>query len=216
MGLNIIDLLLPRETKFFDLLSELSDHLITGCTIFRDLVVKIEGLPEEEIRKRLLAIKDCEQKGDTVRNQIMDDLWRTFITPIDREDIHTLAINMEKSLDILHGISRKIEIYRINHIPVNACTFAEIIVDIAKIQHGLVRDLKDRKNVQEKVKAMHRLEHRADELFHESIAGLFTGDEKYQTVENTKFKEFYEQLEAVVDSIDYIGKLIQGIRMKQG
>ncbi len=215
MGLNIIDLLLPRETKFFTLLSQLSDHLNTGCVTFRDLLMLIESLSEDEIRKRLLAIKDFEQKGDTAKNAIMDELWRTFITPIDREDIHTLAINMEKTLDILYGVARKIEIYNIRKIPVNACTFAEIIVDISALQCELVHNLKEKKYLRDKVDAMHDLEHRADELYHRSIAGLF-GGEKYQTVENMKLKEFYEHLEAVVDSIDYIGKLIQGIRMKQG
>jgi len=216
MGLSIIDLLLPRETKFFVLLEQLSDHLMVGCTIFRELIVQIEGLSEEEIKKRLLIIKDCEQKSDQSKTAIMDELWRAFITPIDREDIHTLAINMERSLDILNGTSRKIETFHIRKIPVSACTFADIIVDIAKLQSELVHGLQAKKDVREKVEAMHSLEHRADELFHDSIAALFNNEEKYQTVENMKFKEFYEHLESVVDSIDYIGKLIHGIRMKQG
>ena len=216
MGLSILDLLLPRETKFFDLLSQLSDHLAVGCTIFRDLVVQLEGLSEEEIKKRLLIIKDCEQKSDDAKGAIMDALWRSFITPIDREDIHVLAINMERSLDILNGTSRKIEIYHLRKLPVSACSFADIIVDIAKLQGELVHGLREKKDVREKVEAMHDLEHRADDLYHTSLAALFNVDEKYYSVENMKFKEFYEHLEAVVDSIDYIGKLIHGIRMKQG
>ncbi len=216
MGLRIIDLLLPRETKFFMLLSRLSDHLAEGCATFRDLMVQIEGLSDEEIKKRLLTIKDFEQKGDTTKNEIMDELWRAFITPIDREDIHTLAINMERSLDILYGTSRKIEIYRLRKLPVNVCAFADIIVEAAKLQGELVHGLAAKHDVRVKVEAMHDLEHRADELFHESLAGLFNSEERYQTVENMKLKELYEHLESAVDSIDYIGKLIHGIRMKQG
>lgn len=216
MGLSIIDLLLPRETKFFHLLNQLSDHLTVGCTVFRDLILQIEGLSEDEIKKRLLSIKDCEQKSDDAKGAIMDELWRAFITPIDREDIHVLAINLERSLDILNGMSRKIEIFNIRKIPVNACKFADIIVDIAKLQGELVHGLRKKKDVRDKVLSMHGLEHRADELFHASLAALFNDNEKYQTVENMKWKEFYEHLESVVDSIDYIGKLIHGIRMKQG
>ncbi|MFA6470404.1 MAG: DUF47 family protein [Candidatus Latescibacterota bacterium] len=216
MGISIIDLLLPRETKFFVLLSHLSDHLLTGCTIFRDLLVKIEAMSEEEIKKHVLIIKECEQKSDESKGEIMDALWRTFITPIDREDIHTLAINMERTLDVLNGTSRKIEIFHIRKIPVNACIFANIIVNIAKLQSELVHGLQAKKDVREKVEAMHSLEHQADELYHISLAGLYNDDERYQTVENMKFRELYEHLEAVVDSIDYIGKLIHGIRMKQG
>jgi uncharacterized protein len=217
MGLRIIDLLLPRETKFFDLLSELSDHLTVGCTIFRDLIVQIEGLSEDEIKKRLLIIKDCEQKIDSTKAAIIDALWRSFITPIDRDDIHTLAMNMERALDVLNGTSRKIEIFHLRKMPVSACRFADIIVDIAKLQRELVHGLQaKKKDVREKVEEMHDLEHRADELFHNSLATLFNSEEIYHTVENMKFKELYEHLESVVDSIDYIGKLIHGIRMKQG
>jgi uncharacterized protein len=216
MKLNIIDLLLPRETKFFDLLEQLSDDLRTGCNIFRDLVVQIESLTEDEINKRLIIIKDCEHKSDVVKTAIMDELWRSFITPIDREDIHTLAINMERSLDILNGTSRKIEIYNIRKIPVNAVKFADIIIEIAQLQSELVHGLRTKKDVRKKVEAMHALEHRADELFHISLATLFNCDDTYHTVENMKLKELYEHLETVVDSIDYIGKLVHGIRMKQG
>jgi uncharacterized protein len=216
MGLNIIDLLLPRETKFFDLLSQLSDQLTVGCTIFRDLLMQIEHLSEDEIKKRLLIIKDCEQKSDESKMAINDLLWRSFITPIDREDIHTLAINMERALDILNGTSRKIEIFSIRKIPVSACKFADIIVEIAKLQGELVHGLRTKNDVRRQVEAMHDLEHQADELYHTSLVGLFGGDDKYHTVENMKFKEFYEHLEAIVDSIDYIGKLIHGIRIKQG
>jgi uncharacterized protein len=214
--LRIFDLLLPREMKFFDLLSNLSDHLTLGCTIFRDLIVQLEGLSEDEIKKRLIIIKDCEQKSDELKEAIMDELWRAFITPIDREDIHTLTINMEKTLDILNGTSRKIEIYGLRNLPINACTFADIIVDISKLQRDLVHGLHAKNDVRDKVLAMHNLEHKADELFHESLAGLFNDQEKYQTVENMKLKEFYEHLEMVVDSIDYIGKLIHVLRVKQG
>jgi len=214
--LKLLDLLLPREMKFFDLLSSLSDQLLLGSNIFRDLIIQLEGLSEEEIKKRILIIKDCEQKSDELKGEIMDELWRAFITPLDREDIHTLAINIERSLDILNGTSRKIEIFNLRNMPVNACNFANIIVDISKIQCELVHGLKDKNDVRDKVISMHDLEHRADELFHDSLAGLFNNQEKYQTIENMKLKEFYEHLEMVVDSIDYIGKLIHGIRVKQG
>lgn len=217
MGLSIIDLLLPRETKFFDLLSQLSDHLTVGCTVFRDLVMQIEELSEEEIKKRLLIIKDCEQKSDDTKGAIIDALWRSFITPIDRDDIHTLAMNIERALDVLNGTSRKIETFRIRKMTASARELANIIVEIAELQGDLVHGLQTKKKgVREKAEAMHDLEHRADEVFHNSVAALFNSEEKYHTVENMKYKELYEHLESVVDSIDYIGKLIHGIRMKQG
>lgn len=216
MRFNLFDLLLPRETKFFHLLVQMGDLLIMSCHTFRDLVVQIESLSDEEVRKRLFAIKDCEHKGDILEVQILNELDRTFITPIDREDIQTMTLQLDKSLDILNGISRKIEMYNIKQMPLNVCKFADIIAGISTLAGELIRDLESKKDVKEKVEAMHRLENQGDDLFHASLGELFGSEEKFQTIEMTKFKEVYEHLEAVIDSIDYFGKLIRGIRMKQG
>jgi uncharacterized protein len=98
----------------------------------------------------------------------------------------------------------------------NVCKFADIIANIATLAGELIHDLQHKKDVKEKVEAMHKLENLGDDQFHASMAELFGGEEKYQTIEMTKFKEVYEHLEAVIDSIDYFGKLIRGIHMKQG
>jgi len=108
MGLNIFDLLLPRETKFFGYMDQQAQFLVKGAHIFQDLVNNIQNLSEEQIKAKLTEIKDCESKGDKVERQIIDELGKTFITPIDREDIHTLAINVDRALDILNSISRKV------------------------------------------------------------------------------------------------------------
>jgi len=218
MGLKIIDLLLPRETKFFDYLEELGNHIVSSSTALRDLVVQIESLSEDEIKKRLYAIKDYEVKGDVVEMTIINELSQCFITPLDREDIHMLAINMDKPLDVLKGISRKMDIYHVRKMPVNACKFADIIVNIAKLQYELICDLRTTKQkAKKKLESMHRLENQADELFQDSLAELFGKDgNDCPTIETIKTKELYEMLEAVVDSIDYIGKLVRGIMIKHG
>ena len=216
MRFNLIDLLLPRETKFFTLLDQMGDLLRDSTRTFRDLVVGIETLSDEEIRQRLSIIKDCEQRGDKLEATILDELDGTFITPIDREDIQTMTLQLDKSLDILNSISRKVEMYNMREVPVHICKFAEILASIALLACELIHDLRAKKDVKTKVDAMHKLENEADDLFHVSMAELFSGDDPYQTKEMTKFKEFYEHLETAVDSIDYFGKLVRGIRMKQG
>jgi uncharacterized protein len=216
MRFSLIDLLLPRETKFYTLLEQMGDLLLVGTRTFRDLVVEIDVLSDEEIRKRLYTIKDCEQRGDKLEVNILDELDGTFITPIDREDIQTMTLQIDKSLDILNSISRKVEMYNMRKAPVNLCKFAEIIADIASLACELIHDLRAKKDVKNKVEAMHKLENEADDLFHTSMAELFSGEDIYQTKEMTKYKEFYEHLETAVDSIDYFGKLVRGIRMKQG
>ena len=216
MGLKLLDLLLPRETKFFDYLDEMSGYLFDGCSAFHDLAVQIENLSKEELRKRLYCIKDIELKGDKIELVIIDELHRCFITPLDREDIHALAGALERPLNTLKDLSSKIEIYRIDELPVNACRFAEIMLEEAKLQRDVVRSLRGRDQVQAKLERMHELENQADELFHESLEELFRKSKKSLTAKTLKLKEVYEMQEEIVDAIDDIGKLIRGIKIKNG
>ena len=189
-------------------------HLIEGCKIFKELVDNIEQLSEADIRKKLAAIKECEKRGDETELRLLDELNLTFITPLDREDIHTLAINVDRALDILNSISRKIEIYNIRKVPANVCRFSTIILAIAEEADALIRLLEEKKNLKERAARMHALELEADELFHVSMAELFDNDN--HPIFIIKFKEVYEHLESVVDAIDYVGKVVRGIAVKQG
>ncbi len=216
MRFNLLDLLLPRETKFFILLEEMSSLLVVSTKTFYDMVVQFETSSEDGIRKRLLTIKDCEQQGDKLEVKILDELDRTFITPIDREDIQVLTLQIDKALDILNSISRRVEMYNMKEMSTNVSKFAVILADIAKLAHELLQDLKLKRDVKAKVEAMHKLENESDTLFHVSMAELFNEQEQFQTVKMTMYKELYEHLENAIDSIDYLGKLIRGIYMKQG
>jgi uncharacterized protein len=214
MGFNIFDVLLPRETKFFTYRDQQVEFLTMSTAIFQELVVTIGTLSEDQIKAKLVKIKECETKGDEVEHQIINALNKTFITPLDREDIHLLAYNIDRALDILNSISRKVEIYNIREVPANVCKFADIIVRINKQMEISVKTLRKKDDVDAVVNLMHELENEADELFHTSMAELFR--DKNNSIHIIKFKEFYEHLESVVDAIDYVGKLIRGIKVKQG
>jgi uncharacterized protein Yka (UPF0111/DUF47 family) len=214
MRLNILDLLLPRETKFYTYLADQVDALIDGCKVFMELLSNLESLSEPVIKEKLTAIKECELKADMIERRIIDELHKTFITPIDREDIHLMTINIDKSLDILNSISRKFEIYRIRKVPPNVCKLTEVIFEISGELKGLIASLKRKEKVDEIVQKMHGFENKADDLFHMGMAELFSGN--YAPIEVIKFKEVYEHLENIVDSIDFIGKLVRGIMVKLG
>jgi uncharacterized protein len=214
MKFNLLDILLPREMKFYDYFSQQANLLLEGGRTFKNLIMNIETISDTELKTALRVINEFEQRGDTVETKIIDELHKTFITPIDREDIHTIAISIDRALDILNSISRKIEIYSIRKVPVNVCKFAEIMVTISESMQMLVDDLRHRKKVEKITERMHTLENDADDLFHLSMAELFQG--AYSPVEIIKYKELYEHLESAIDSVDYIGKLIRGISVKLG
>ncbi len=189
-------------------------YMIQSSLIFKDLVANITSTSEEKNLEKIEQIKECEDQGDKVERQILDALHKTFITPIDREDIHTLAINTDRPLDILNSISRKLHIYKIREVPQKVCTFADIIVKITEQMKIALTILQKKGDLTNATTKMHELENEADELFHESMEELFSG--KNDPVYIIKFKEIYEHLETVVDAVDYVGKLLRGIKVKMG
>ncbi|MFA6568796.1 MAG: DUF47 family protein [Victivallales bacterium] len=215
MKFNILDFLLPREVKFFKYMTDQTEIFIESCELFRKLAATVDKISEDEAKNIIKRINEFEQKGDDLEHLIIDELHKTFITPLDREDIHLIAINIDKSLDILNSISRKFEIYGIRNVPINVCRFADVIVEIAIELRNLFAALEGKHSVNDIVRRMHELENKADTLFYTSVAELFS-DDKYSPVDIIKFKEIYEHLESIVDSVDFIGKTVRGIAVKQG
>jgi uncharacterized protein len=214
MKFNPLEILLPRETKFFTYLSEQVDVLIEGCRLFKDFTENIKKLSEDEFKKRIAAVKECERKGDEVERRIIDELHKTFITPFDREDIHTIAITIDKALDILNSITQKFEVYRIHSVPPNVSKFADILLEISIELKFLMKALGEKGDIMKHVEKLHSLENTADHLFHWSIAELFDG--QHNPIDVLKFKEVYEHREGITDVVDYVGKLVRGVKVKQG
>jgi uncharacterized protein len=214
MRFSLLDILLPRETKFYTMLSKQADILKEGCSAFAALVSTIDTLSEEEIKKKLGEINSIEQKGDDIEHLIIEELHKTFITPIDREDIHLVTINLDKCLDILNSIAKKIEIYRIRTLPHDVTKFTDIIAEMVTEVGNLVAAIKTKKEINAIIGKMHAIENKADYLFHMSVADLFTREK--DAVQIIKFKEIYEHLEEIVDSMDFIGKLVRGVMVKVG
>ena len=215
MKFNILDFLLPREVKFFKYMTSQAEIFIDGCELFRKLATTIDKISVDEAKNIIKRINEFEQKGDDLEHLIIDELHKTFITPLDREDIHSIAINIDKSLDILNSISRKFEIYGIRNVPINVCRFADVIVEIAIELRNLFAALEKKSDINDIVRRMHVLENKADTLFYTSVAELFSNG-KYNPVEIIKYKEIYEHLESIVDSVDFIGKIVRGVAVKQG
>lgn len=214
MKFRIFDLLLPRETHFYAYMQQLADVLIEGTTFFKDFIGRFEKLSEADIHWNLTKIKDYELKGDAVETKIIDELHKTFITPLDREDIHSIAIGIDRGLDILNSVAQKIEVYNIRKFPPNIAAFAGLIADIAQQIGPLLVALEKKKGINDVVAKIHAIENKADYLFHLSMADLFSG--AYSAIDIVRFKDIYEHMESCVDSLDYIGKVVRGILVKMG
>ena len=214
MGFNLLDLLLPKEGKFFTLLERQASLLTTISVTFKSFLGQLEDLNEDDVRKRLLAIRDLENQADQVETTIIDELAKTFITPIDREDIHSLTTQIDTAIDGINGVARKIGTYHIKKASSRVFRFAELIVESAQEIQVLLRLLQEKKVTFASIEKIHQIETQADDLFFECMADLFAKEDN--PIKIIKNKELYEQLEHVIDSIDIVAKSIRGIVVKQG
>jgi len=214
MKLNLLDLLLPRETKFYDHFNEQMTILVNAAHKFKELMDNYENYSDEEKKIRINEIKEMEQNGDKIERKVLEDLNSTFITPFDRYDIHKLASNIDQCIDQIYSVAHKIDIYSMKTIPDNVKNFVQIIMDMSVEMQKCLKEFKSSKKIDDYVKNAHKYENKGDFLFSMSIAGLFR-DEK-DAVEIVKLKDIYTDLENITDQIDYVGKLLRRIVIKMG
>lgn len=214
MKLNIFDLLLPRETKFYGYLTEHATALSECAAAFKELVRDLEGLSPTDMKERINRINELERKGDSVETKIIQELNDTFITPFDREDIHMMTMNIDRAMDIMNALANKVDIYGMKQMPANVTNFLDLILEISADLKSLIKNLESRKGVEESIRKIHNVENKADYLFHISMADLFQNTK--DPIEVIKLKEVYELLEEVVDAVDYVGKIVRRITIKQG
>jgi uncharacterized protein len=213
MKFNIFDLLLPRETKFYTMLTDQAECLLDISKQFRVLVSDLQSGNNDETLKSLVMIKELEKRGDKYEKSIVEELDKTFITPLDREDINRIAMQMGIVIDDVNSISRMMEIYGIRQCPSAVMSFCDILVGICAENVCLIKAVQGRKGLQQSIKLMHEFEKRGDDTFHQGMASLF---ETAQPLEIIKFKSVYESLEETIDGVDAIGKLIRSIMIKLG
>lgn len=216
MRFNLLDLLLPRETKFYDLFVEHSDALLAAARKLRDLAAGSgDGTAGREALKAFVAdIKDLERSADKVESKIEVAIEESFITPLDREDIHLIAAYVDNAVDEIKALSTKIETYDVIKLPPRSLDFADIIVECAQELAAAFIRMKKKESTNAQIKAIGDAERRADVLFSIAIGDLFKdGNDAIAII---KAKEVYEGLEEVVNRIDGVGKLLRRVAIKMG
>jgi predicted phosphate transport protein (TIGR00153 family) len=200
--------LIPREVRFFDLFDRQSEHIIKAAGVLRELVHNFA-----DARAKAHAIKEIEHQGDLITHEIVKRLNTTFITPIDREDVHALATRLDDVLDYIEAAAERLVVYRIKE-PTSACrAMAEVIVQQT---HSMDRAIKCLRTMDpsfhEHAVEVNRLENTADALLRDSLAALF--EEQGDPIEVIKWKEIYETMEIVTDRCEDVANVIEGIILK--
>ena len=200
--------LIPREVRFFDLFDRQSEHIIKAAAVLHELVHNFA-----DARAKAHAIKEIEHQGDQITHEIVKRLNTTFITPIDREDIHALATRLDDVLDFIEAASERLVVYRIKEPTSASRAMAEVIV---KTTHSMDRAIKCLRTMDpsfhEHAVEVNRLENSADALLRDSLAALF--EEQGDPIEVIKWKEIYETMETVTDRCEDVANVIESIILK--
>jgi predicted phosphate transport protein (TIGR00153 family) len=200
--------LIPKEVRFFDYFDQQSAHILKAASLLHDLTHNFS-----DARAKTHAIKEVEHQGDMVTHEIVKKLNTTFITPIDREDIHALATRLDDVLDYFEAAAERLVVYRIKE-PTSACrAMADVIVETTRAMDRAIKCLRTMDpGFHEHAVEVNRLENSADNLLRDSLAALF--EEQGDPIEVIKWKEIYETMEIVTDRCEDVANVIEGIILK--
>jgi len=205
--------LIPKDVKFFDMIDEQVKVIKEAVLKLKDLTQK-EDFSEESIKK----IKELEQHCDTLSHEIIDVLNETFITPIDREDIHKIINEIDDIMDLINVIANRLYIYKIKSVKNTYLPeFIENISDaIDALDNAIVslKDIKKPRRILEYCIEINRLENSGDSLREKAIMDLF--DKEKDPINIIKWKEIYEVLETTLDACEKVARTIEEVLVKNG
>ncbi|MHB1423899.1 MAG: DUF47 domain-containing protein [Gemmataceae bacterium] len=202
--------LIPREEKFFDMFEEASVVLNRAAEKFLALVTQFDRLQE-----RSNELKEEEAACDKVVERIIMALDRTFITPIDREDIHTLATRLDDILDDMEETAHRFSAFRMEKATPAAAAMARIIHECCGHLGEalrLCRDMKDVEGIQMRLREIGRLENEGDRIYRESDSGLFANPPDILLL--IKWRELYGWLEETIDACKHLAMAISEVVIK--
>jgi predicted phosphate transport protein (TIGR00153 family) len=201
--------LIPRSERFFDDFVGLSKEIREGSRLLKQMM---SSDPPDMTKAD--AIKDVEHDCDRRTRAIIDSVNRTFVTPLDREDIHALAISLDDVMDAIDAAAAVTRLYKIPAIRPGARRLADIVCEsMDRITEALAA-LEKRHGVLEIAARVNQLEREADRVHQDAIVALF--DEEQDPITVIKWKEIFDFLEAATDRCEDVGNLLEGVVVKHG
>jgi uncharacterized protein Yka (UPF0111/DUF47 family) len=198
---------LPRDQHFFELFAQLADHLRTTAHLLAELFAE-PGRTQELVKR----IKDVEHLADELTLSINTRIDKSFITPIDREDIHLLASRLDDVIDRLDGTARRVVMLHINEVREPAKRMAHVVLRAAELIGKSVLAIKRPSEVATQTAAIKLLEEEGDALYHDAVGALFAGAP--DPIEVIRWKEIYESLEQAIDQCMGVALAVQSISLK--
>ncbi len=207
----ISGLITPKEKKFYPLFEKATSNLMVISKTFQEFI-QSEGSHQHELYKK---IEHLEQVGDEVTIETYREVLATFLTPLDREDIHALITAVDDIVDAIYGTSKRIMLYRVSPKLPNIQKHAEILVKISQDIHQLMielRDLKDREKMKKLIDNLKEAEFESDNSYEHAIAELFDTETNVGLI--FKKREIYSYLEKSVDYVENVAIVFETILAK--
>ncbi|HEV8401316.1 MAG TPA: DUF47 family protein [Gemmatimonadales bacterium] len=202
--------LLPRNEEFFDLFTDVATRNKEAAQHLRDL---FEAAPDRRT-PMVEAIKKLEHEADQATHEVVNRLDRTFITPLDREDIHQLASDLDDVMDAMDGTARRAQIFRLGVAPQGVRRLTEVIQRMVAVLAEAVGRLKKGDDVMRFCVEAKQLEEEGDAIYHEALGQLF--EKERDAIEIIKWKEIYDNLENTLDQAEDVANVVESITIKHG
>ncbi|HYR45419.1 MAG TPA: DUF47 family protein [Thermoanaerobaculia bacterium] len=198
---------LPRDEKYFDRFTDMAVRIHESARI-------LDGFFSGEAPVARVAdqVKRLEHECDEISHEILRGIDRTFITPIDREDIHQLAVRLDDVIDLIDGTVRRLSLFKISEPTAVSRPLSQTIVQITAEMVEAVSALRKQKGVVEHCIRMKQLENQGDVAYHEAVASLFAG--QIDPIEVIKWKDIYENMEGCIDQAEAVAHVLESVVLK--
>lgn len=201
--------LTPRDTVFFDLLTESAQHLVVGANLLRDLIPA-----ERSARKAIFQrINEAEHQADEVTHSIMRRLNQTFVTPFDRDDIYMLASGLDDCIDFMEEAADLIVLYKVGELPSRVTDQVEVLQRAAELTAAAMPRLRGMKDLAEYWVEINRLENQADKSYRKLLVQLF--EDASDVIQLMKLREVVERLENAADAFERVANIVETIALKE-
>ena len=203
----------PREVEFFDLLEKQAAVVAKAAVT---LARSLESKPSpQQIATMSEQIHTIEHEGDDLVHQLMDRLNKTFLTPLDREDIYQLCIRLDDVLDYIDAVAKRLVTFKIETLTPEAIELVRIIeCSVGEVEGGvrLLRDLRRHEEIVRQCTRINQLEKEADQVMREALNRLFNGE--HNPIDVIKWKDLYEHLELATDKCEDVANVIETVLVK--
>ncbi|HTG83062.1 MAG TPA: DUF47 domain-containing protein [Geobacteraceae bacterium] len=200
--------LIPKDEKFFAMFKEMTWNIIEGAELFKQMIDNYED-PIGSQRQ----IKEIEHKGDSITHDIIKKLNKSFVTPLDREDIYALSSALDDVLDLIDASAQRFVMYNVEKPTPEAKELAFIILKSCQTIDKAVSLLGNKmEHIAEYCVEVNSLENEADRVCREAVSRLF--DEEKDPIQLIKWKEIYETLERVTDKCEDAANILESVVVK--